>query len=103
MTAKVVWRSACGTLRVEIEDGHAFILRRTAVEEAFRPSAEPASILSPRMAEVFELLRTGKANKEIAQILHIGERVVKYHVSEIFNRLGCTSRAEVIFKYGKRE
>lgn len=45
---------------------------------------------------VMELLRVGKANREIAELLGLTEGTVKVHVSKIFRKLGVVSRAEAI-------
>lgn len=58
--------------------------------------------LLPRETEVFNLLRRGAANKEIARQLGIEVRTVKFHVANPLEKLGCETRAEVIYKYGHR-
>lgn len=55
-----------------------------------------ADELTPREAEVLELLAQGLANKQIAQELEISEHTVKFHVSSIYTKLGATNRAETV-------
>jgi LuxR family maltose regulon positive regulatory protein len=50
--------------------------------------------LSPREAEVYELLAQGMSNKEIAQNLFISEATVKVHVSRVLEKLGVRTRTE---------
>jgi LuxR family maltose regulon positive regulatory protein len=50
--------------------------------------------LSPREAEVYELLAQGMSNKEIAQTLFISEATVKVHVSRVLEKLGVRTRTE---------
>jgi len=50
--------------------------------------------LSDREVDVIRLLAQGKANKEIASELHIGETTVKTHVSNILMKLGVQSRTQ---------
>lgn len=50
--------------------------------------------LTERESEVLRLLAEGKANKEIAGSLHIGETTVKTHVSNILMKLGMSSRTQ---------
>jgi DNA-binding NarL/FixJ family response regulator len=54
----------------------------------------PAPNLSERETEVLRLIARGKANKEIAAELTIGEKTVKTHVSSILNKLGVQSRTQ---------
>lgn len=50
--------------------------------------------LTDRETDVLRLLAEGKANKEIALQLGIGERTVKSHVSSILAKLGVQSRTQ---------
>jgi DNA-binding NarL/FixJ family response regulator len=50
--------------------------------------------LTERETEVLKLLAQGKANKEIASELMIGEKTVKTHVSAILGKLGVQSRTQ---------
>jgi DNA-binding NarL/FixJ family response regulator len=50
--------------------------------------------LTEREIDVLRLIAGGKANKEIAQELTIGEQTVKTHVSNILMKLGVQSRTQ---------
>jgi DNA-binding NarL/FixJ family response regulator len=50
--------------------------------------------LTDREVEILRLLAQGKANKEIASSLFIGETTVKTHVSNILLKLGVPSRTQ---------
>lgn len=50
--------------------------------------------LTERETDVLRLVAEGKANKEIAQGLGIGEKTVKTHVSSILAKLGLQSRTQ---------
>ena len=61
-----------------------------------RLSAAPAPNvggLSAREAQVLALIATGKTNRAIAADLVISEKTVARHVSNIFDKLGVSSRA----------
>lgn len=54
------------------------------------------TVLSAREAQVLDSVIWGRSNKEIASILAITERTVKFHVSNILSKLGLERRAELI-------
>jgi two-component system, NarL family, response regulator LiaR len=55
---------------------------------------ESPETLSERETEVLRLVAQGQANKQIAARLHIGEKTVKTHVSNILAKLGVQSRTQ---------
>ncbi len=55
---------------------------------------ESPQSLTEREIDVLRLLAGGKANKEIALALTIGEQTVKTHVSNILMKLGVQSRTQ---------
>lgn len=50
--------------------------------------------LTERETEVLRLLAQGQANKEIAHTLQLGEKTIKFHVSNILAKLGVPSRTQ---------
>ncbi len=50
--------------------------------------------LTARQKEVLHWVAKGLLNKEIADQLHISERTVKFHVSDILGKLGAGNRTE---------
>ncbi|CAG0946479.1 MAG: Transcriptional regulatory protein DegU [Rhodocyclaceae bacterium] len=52
--------------------------------------------LTDGQRRVVELLREGKSNRDIGELLGLTEGTVKVHVSKIFRKLGVVSRAEAI-------
>ena len=59
-----------------------------------RPDAEGLDRLTPREREVWEFLRVGLTNQEIAERLGVTLDGAKYHVSEIISKLGVRDRYE---------
>lgn len=56
------------------------------------PSQRPAG-LTLREIEVLCLIADGKTNKEVAALLHLSVKTVSRHLTNIFNKIGVTSRA----------
>lgn len=61
-------------------------------EDSKRPNAPVAGGLSARELEVIRLVATGVTNREIANTLVISEKTVSRHISNIFGKLGLSSR-----------
>jgi DNA-binding NarL/FixJ family response regulator len=55
---------------------------------------ESPEALTERESDVLRLLAQGKANKEIARTLAIGDQTVKSHVGRILAKLGVQSRTQ---------
>jgi len=51
--------------------------------------------LSDRQFEIINLVKQGKTNKEIGNILFISENTVKYHLKNIYDTLSVTRRIEL--------
>jgi DNA-binding CsgD family transcriptional regulator len=58
-----------------------------------KAAARLAGGLTARELEVLRLVATGKTNRSIAADLFLSEKTVARHVSNIFNKLGLSSRA----------
>lgn len=59
-----------------------------------RASASPLAGLTGREREILRLVAAGKANKEIAVALKLSEKTVEKHLTDLFAKLGVTSRVE---------
>jgi LuxR family maltose regulon positive regulatory protein len=62
------------------------------------PSVEP---LGAREVEVLTLLSQGLSNKEVAARLYLSVRTVKWYTSNIYAKLGVSSRTQAIAKARK--
>ena len=58
-----------------------------------KAAAKPPGPLTARELEVLRLVTTGKTNRAIAAELFLSEKTVARHVSNIFGKLGLSSRA----------
>jgi DNA-binding CsgD family transcriptional regulator len=61
-------------------------------ERSGRASGSPVGSLSQRELQVLRLLAAGKTNREVAEALFISDKTVARHVSNIFDKLGVSSR-----------
>lgn len=71
---------------------------------ASRPSApvDPLGELSDREVDVLTLIANGCTNQEIAADLAISENTVRYHLKNIYGKLGVTNRTEAAAIYLKK-
>jgi two-component system, NarL family, nitrate/nitrite response regulator NarL len=68
---------------------------RTLVSPATASSQRNKYRLTPRELEIIAAVVAGFANKEIAQYFKISEDTVKHHLSNIFDKVGVSSRLEL--------
>ena len=61
-------------------------------EQSESAAPQRTGSLSEREAQVLRLLADGKTNRAIADALFISEKTVARHVSNIFDKLGVSSR-----------
>jgi predicted ATPase/DNA-binding CsgD family transcriptional regulator len=64
---------------------------------------DPPVNLTRRGQEVAELVSLGLSNRQIAERLFLSERTIEWHVEQILNRLGFTSRSEVAAWIGRTQ
>jgi LuxR family transcriptional regulator, maltose regulon positive regulatory protein len=63
-----------------------------ALGQSVRVTDDPRAKLTAREREVFELLRAGFTNRQIAKLLFIEESTAKVHTQHIYDKLGTRSR-----------
>jgi pimeloyl-ACP methyl ester carboxylesterase/DNA-binding CsgD family transcriptional regulator len=94
---------------VEVDSRNHILLEHEPAWQRFReavlafvgPDAAPAgesafAALSVREREVLALMTEGLSNTDIAERLHISEKTVRNHASNLFDKLGVWSRAQAI-------
>jgi DNA-binding NarL/FixJ family response regulator len=74
-----------------------YLLDAVAQTPALRlVSADGRNLLSKREEEVVHLVAEGLVNHEIAEQLHLSDHTVKNHLFHIFDKLGISSRVELV-------
>jgi len=76
---------------------NAELARAEAVYEqlgARRPMRALPGGLTPREYEVLTLVAAGRSNREIGAALFISDRTVARHLTNIYNKIGVTSRTQ---------
>ena len=85
-----------------VERGEAAVTRRTAarlmakLSENRSPTKMTTEDLTPRELELLELVGEGFSNRAISENLSISTNTVKYHLKNIFQKLGAQNRAEAV-------
>jgi DNA-binding CsgD family transcriptional regulator len=85
-------RQASFTIKRQLQDIGARVIPRGP-----RPATRShLANLTPREAEVLELVAAGNTNTEIASRLFVSPKTVEHHVSAIFSKLGTRTRSGAI-------
>lgn len=79
-------------------EGQTYLDPRLGARLAAEPQAvsTPPDRLSPRETEVLRLIALGHTNTEIAAMLFLSVRTVESHRAHIQQKIGLTSRAELV-------
>ena len=80
--------------------GHIHLARSSEPPPAARVTRHALrsvrDLLTPREAQILELMAEGKSNAKIAERLVISEGTVKQHVKHILRKLGAANRVEAV-------
>jgi DNA-binding NarL/FixJ family response regulator len=93
--------TACLAKSTEARDVlHAIHLASRGLHVLPPASADPTptvgpELLTPREAEVLELLQSGRSNGEIAHELHVSVETVRTHARRVYRKLGVRTRREL--------
>ena len=74
------------------------LVQRLATMSKNPEEREPNGHLTSREMEILKWASRGMSNKEMSEQLFISLRTVKAHMTNIFNKLGCSSRTDAIIK-----
>lgn len=70
-------------------------MRAALPSTADERSVHHFSTLTPRERDIAAELREGRANREIAQALHVSEGTVKTHINQMLTRLRLSNRTQL--------
>jgi NarL family two-component system response regulator LiaR len=74
------------------------LVQRLASLSKTQDEREASGQLTTREMEILKWASRGLSNKEMSEKLFISLRTVKAHMTNIFNKLGCSSRTDAIIK-----
>lgn len=89
-------------IRAALEPGSATYVRSDSHPERVRDGVHRATeawVLSPRQAEVLQLLVTGTSNRGIADALRCAESTVEMHVTTLLKKSSTSQRAELVARF----
>lgn len=66
------------------------------------PGSNPKEELTPRQIEILKLVASGLSYKEVGAMLFLSERTIKYHMSNIMNKLDFQNRNQAIAYAARR-
>ena len=75
------------------------VLPRTPRELDLARAPGP-DLVTPREADVLELLLQGRSNSEIARTLSVGVETVRTHARHVYRKLGVRDRRELVRRHG---
>jgi len=79
------------------------VVTHKLLERVVRPASgagegQTVGQLTSRETEILRLAARGMSNKDIAEKLFLSLRTVKSHLTNIFNKMGCSCRTEAVIK-----
>jgi DNA-binding NarL/FixJ family response regulator len=80
-------------LRDEVADALLHIVQ--TMDPAMNSGARAQAALTMREWDVARAVAEGLSNREVAERLHVSERTVKHHVSEILSKLDLARRGQI--------
>ena len=65
-------------------------------------AVDPDSVLTPKELEIFELLQSGLSNAHISEKTGTSITTTKWHLKNIYSKLGVSSRTEAVLRAASR-
>lgn len=71
-----------------------YVARRSALRSVTAAPAERVELpkLTRRELEILELVAEGRSNRQVAQLLWVTDQTVKFHLANVYRKLGVRSR-----------
>ena len=93
-----------GQIWASNEDLEHFINALTHIEPLHFNNSEGALLLTRREEDVVRLVADGIKNREIAERLKVSEHSIRNYLCRIFDKLGVSSRVELIlYAFNQRD
>ena len=90
---QALWRKGCLVLPEFYTQLFGAVFK--AVSTGHAPlEVDPASVLTPREHEIFELLQSGLSNAQISEQTGTSVTTTKWHLKNIYSKLGVSNRTE---------
>ena len=91
-------RDLAATVRIMATNAPIYAVGRTGAPAAAREHSGAGSAadigLTRRESEIIELVQTGMSNPEMASTLFVSEQTIKFHLSNIYRKLGVGNRTQ---------
>ena len=95
-TAQQVTAQPTLIVRHAVDTFAAPVIANTRTKDSSASRVLPTSLLTPKEREVLQLLARRMSNKQIATTLDIGNETTKWHMKNLFSKLGAGSRKHVV-------
>jgi DNA-binding NarL/FixJ family response regulator len=86
-------RDLAGTIRQSVE---GCVFQAGTLLADSRPPAARAAGLSDKEAQVLVELTKGQSNRQIAETLWLSEQTIKFHLRNVYRKLGVANRTEAL-------
>lgn len=81
---------------------HQEAMRRVEEAIAYQKSAGAAESFTGRQREIIRLTQEGLTAVEMAGRLHVSKRTIDYHIANIYAKLGCSNRVQMLKEAAER-